>query len=894
MRSRLLAVVWLAVPALAAAGEGPAGPIPQGMAALGIQLGVLLCATQGGGALARRLRLPGLIGELIAGIVVGPFALGALPLPGMPSGLFGGGGSLPVSREMLGLCWLAGMLLVFMLGLQTDLRLFLRHSAAGTAGGLGGALAAFALGDLAGVVFAPAVFGRPAGPMDPGCLMLGVAAVATSVGLTARILAEDDRMGSPEAVTTLAGAVVDDVLGMVALTVVLTLGSARGTPLSVWEGAAAVTGKALGAWAVAVMGGVLLARRLGGLLQRFRGRTTAAILAFGAAAVLAGLYEGLGLTLIVGAYVAGLTLSRTVLMPVIREKLDPLHTVLTPLFFGVVGVLTDVGAFRDWRVAAFGLSYAVLGAAAKLVGCGGAAMLFGFPLSGALRVGLGMVPRGEVALLVGAAGLTSGLLSPEAFAGVVLMSILTALGAPPALRRLVQRRRPLPGERGRTGTEGVLRFPFADPRQAAWVFRGLHDTLYRDGFFVHVLEQGGGAVLALRGKSAIAFRREDNDIVFHCAPAEVPVVKTAVLYVVREVRTTVEAMRRTLDMQQVLREVPGGAAAGEGNRDLRPFLRPDLVKLRLKGDTPESILRELVELVSAAGLVDAPEEVLAAVLAREQSMSTGLERGIAVPHCRTDSVRGLVCAIGLKPEGVDFGALDGQPSRVFVLTLSPVTDPAPHVLFMSQIVQALTPAVCRRLLRAESTHEAIAILSSREEGEGVADGAAGAEAAPPRPPVAHPIRPNALKSAVVVPRLAAADRDGAIEELVTALAARHPISGDLEQVKRQILQREQIMSSGLERGIAVPHCRTGAVDRVLCAVGLKPEGLDFGSQDGAPTQIVVLILASTSTPTPYAQTLALVLHALNRVPRAELFGYTDAEALHARLLKAVEDLGVSG
>ena len=83
------------------------------------------------------------------------------------------------------------------------------------------------------------------------------------------------------------------------------------------------------------------------------------------------------------------------------------------------------------------------------------------------------------------------------------------------------------------------------------------------------------------------------------------------------------------------------------------------------------------------------------------------------------------------------------------------------------------------------------------------------------------------------------------------------------------------------------------MSRVLCALGLKPEGLDFGSQDGAPAQIVVLILASTSMPTPYAQTLAVLLHALNHIQRTELFACVDAAALRAMILDAVEEVGES-
>jgi mannitol/fructose-specific phosphotransferase system IIA component (Ntr-type) len=222
---------------------------------------------------------------------------------------------------------------------------------------------------------------------------------------------------------------------------------------------------------------------------------------------------------------------------------------------------------------------------------------------------------------------------------------------------------------------------------------------------------------------------------------------------------------------------------------------------------------------------------------------------------------------------------------VFVLTLSPVSEPTPHVQFMSQVIQALTPAVCQRLLRAESTHEVIAILSARAEAEPALEAAP----PPPRQPVPHALRATALTDAVVIPRLRATTKEGAIAELLEALAAAHPIE-DTAQVRRQLLQHEQAMSTGLERGIAVPHCRTAAVSRVLCALGLKPDGLDFGSQDGAPAQIVVLILASTSMPTPYAQTLAMLLRALTYIPRAKLLACADAAALHAMILHAVESL----
>jgi Kef-type K+ transport system membrane component KefB/mannitol/fructose-specific phosphotransferase system IIA component (Ntr-type) len=856
----------------------------QRMTGLVVQLGVLLFATQAAGLGCRRLRLPGFLGQLAAGMVVGPFLLGALPVPGFPEGLFPAAQGFPVSAELYGLCSIASVLLLFVVGLETDMRMFMRYSVVGTAVGIGGVLVSFLLGDLTGVLFGAAVSGRPVGFMDPPCLFLGVISTATSVGITARILAERRRLESPEGVATLAGAVVDDVLGIMALAVVLAVASASGAAGLEWGRVGAVAAKATGVWLLAALAGMLMAQRIGDLLRRLRGRTSIAVMALGLALVLAGLFEKAGLAMVVGAYVMGLTLSRTDLAHVIREKLGPLYALLVPVFFAVLGMLVDVRALGNPQVLVFALLYTAVAVVAKVIGCGGPALLFGFNLRGALRVGVGMVPRGEVALIVAGVGLATGALPQGVFSVALLMVVLSTICAPPVLAALFRSedsglRR---GEPRRS--DEALRFPFGNPRQAEWIFNGLRDTLHRDGFFVHVLEHEGGTVLALRGRTSIAFRHESNDIVFTCDPSAVPVVKTAVLYVVRELRAALEAMRRPLDMHHLLRDVPSGAGATAEGHDLKPYLRPDLVKLRLQGTTGPELLGEMVNLVHAAGLVEKADDVLAAVVARERSMSTGLERGIAVPHCRTDAVNRLICAIGLKPEGIDFGAFDGQPSRVFVLTLSPISDPTPHVQFMSQVVQALTPAVCRRLLRAESTHEVIAILNARPEADPLPS------AAPPRQPVPHAIRANALTDAVMVPRLQALTKEGAIDELLGALAAVHPID-DLPQVRRQLLQREQVMSTGLERGIAVPHCRTAAVSRVLCALGLKPEGLDFGSQDGAPAQIVVLILASTSMPTPYAQTLAVLLHALNRTNRSELFACTEAAALQALILHAVEDVG---
>jgi Kef-type K+ transport system membrane component KefB len=196
------------------------GPGMEGaMMRLVLQLAVILIAAQLVGLFFKRLlRLPGVLGELIAGMIIGPYALGRLPIPGFGPLFPAVDTPVAVSVPLYGLATIASILLLFLSGLETDLALFLRYSVVGTAVGIGGVVFSFFLGAQCGVWF-----GLANSIMDPVALFLGAISTATSVGITARILSERKKTDSPEGVTILAGAVFDDVLGVVILAIVVGL-----------------------------------------------------------------------------------------------------------------------------------------------------------------------------------------------------------------------------------------------------------------------------------------------------------------------------------------------------------------------------------------------------------------------------------------------------------------------------------------------------------------------------------------------------------------------------------------------------------------------------------------------------------------------------------------------
>lgn len=136
------------------------------------------------------------------------------------------------------------------------------------------------------------------------------------------------------------------------------------------------------------------------------------------------------------------------------------------------------------------------------------------------------------------------------------------------------------------------------------------------------------------------------------------------------------------------------------------LITTDVIRAPLSSTTKYDVMRELVEVLAKAGKIPDTPAVLDALMQREAKGSTGLEMGIAVPHCKTEAVDSLVLAIGIAPGGVEFEALDGQPSKIFFLLLAPPDQSGPHIEALSEIA---------RLTQSTSFLNALAESTSPEE-----------------------------------------------------------------------------------------------------------------------------------------------------------------------------------
>jgi Kef-type K+ transport system membrane component KefB len=499
--------------AAAHAAESSSHSITHMMMHLILQLAVIIIFAKIGGYLFQRfLKMPSVLGELASGMLIGPYALGSMidiPTLGV---LFAESHGFAASPQLYGIATLASIILLFLAGLETDLAAFIRYSVVGSFVGLGGLVAAFVLGDVVAVMWPGNGIDSF---MDPAALFLGVISVATSVGITARILAEKRKMSSPEGVTILAGAVFDDVLGIVTLAIVMGMAkvSLGGGEVN-WSEIGIIAAKAIGFFVVVTALGLIFSRKITAMIKKFKSTEIIVAICFGLALLLAGLAEMAGLAMIIGAYIMGLALSRTDLAHEIEHHLQGIYNLLVPIFFCVMGMMVDFSAMGAvWK---FGLIYSLLAIISKVAGCGLPAYMMKFNLRGSLRIGLGMLPRGEVALIVAGIGLASGIIDQGIFGVSIMMTVITTMLAPPLLVKSFEGGSGLRKEM-EGGSEGietiVLDFPSRDITE--FLTNRFVRALQDEEFFVHHLHTDTPTYRVLKDDIAFTLIEDGKQLLVH-------------------------------------------------------------------------------------------------------------------------------------------------------------------------------------------------------------------------------------------------------------------------------------------------------------------------------------------------------------------------------------------
>lgn len=396
---------------------------------------VAIAAAKIAGAFANRIGQPAVFGEILAGLLLGPTLFNVLDWPVFrpDSEVEGGEGAilLPLVRALADI---GVLLLMFIAGLETDLAQMRKVGKVAFWAALGGVAL-----PMAGGIGVAAAFGLPI--LWEG-VFIGTVLTATSVSISAQTLMELGALRSREGSTILGAAVIDDVLGLIVLSVVVAFARTTGDGVQA-DQIAVVFVRIAAFFAIGIVAGRWVApvlRWASGL-----GVSQAVIAAVLVVAFLyswAAEYLG-GVAAITGSYLAGLFVAQTPFKKEVDTEIHPLtYSMFVPIFFISIGLQANGRDLGD-RVA-FTLFLVVVAIVTKAVGSGLFARLFGFTNLESMRVGVGMISRGEVGLIVAGYGLANGLIGSDVFSASVIMVLATTMVTPPLLRLTFPRR---PGRR---------------------------------------------------------------------------------------------------------------------------------------------------------------------------------------------------------------------------------------------------------------------------------------------------------------------------------------------------------------------------------------------------------------------------------------------------------------
>lgn len=375
-------------------------------------LAIIVISAKLFGLIARKLKAPQVAGEIIAGLLIGP-------------SLF----NIVVDNDFWsGMAEIGVILLMFSAGLETNIDNLKKSGLKATALAIAGVSFPLVLGTIMYMCFYG--FSAPGTSTFVEAVFIGTILTATSVSITVSALKELGKISTDVGTTIMSAAIIDDVIGIVVLTAVLGLKDPNAD-------LGAVCIKTVAFFALSLVAGVIIFKIMQRFVRRWPHTRRIPIIGMALAFVLAYVADKyFGVADITGAYVAGIILSSLDDSAYIDRKMDiSSYMIFGPIFFASVGLQTNLRTV-DLSILAFSVAFVLVGLLGKVIGCGLVAKLLKYNNSDALKIGVGMMTRGEVALIVAQRGLKAGIIDSKYFTSVILLIVVSSILTPIILKAI--------------------------------------------------------------------------------------------------------------------------------------------------------------------------------------------------------------------------------------------------------------------------------------------------------------------------------------------------------------------------------------------------------------------------------------------------------------------------
>lgn len=389
-----------------------------------MSVGIIVISAKYLGTLAKKIGFPQVAGMIIAGLLL-RFLPWFRSFGTEPSGSLFGETDMFISR----IAEIGVILIMFSAGLGTNLKSLVKSGAKSTVIALCGVLVPIIMGTIMSLCFWG--FDGFGTPQFYKAMFIGTILTATSVSISVATLKELGKLKSDIGQTIVSAAIIDDVFGIIALTIVLGISNPNKS-----SGIAEIFIKTVLFFIAAIITGYIIFRLFKWYDRRHPHSRRIPIYGLGIALVYAFCAEKFfGIADITGAYIAGVVFCSLTDAPYMEQKIDiNSYMIFSPIFFASIGLKTDLSGM-DMSLVWFSIAFVIIGCVSKIIGCSGISRLMGFSLKESIQIGLGMMVRGEVALIVAQKGLSAGIVDSKYFAPVILLIIVSSMTVPIIMKK---------------------------------------------------------------------------------------------------------------------------------------------------------------------------------------------------------------------------------------------------------------------------------------------------------------------------------------------------------------------------------------------------------------------------------------------------------------------------
>lgn len=370
-----------------------------------LEIALVLIFANIGGIIAAKLKQPMVLGQILAGLIIGPAVLNIV----VPDEIINSFSEIGV------------VLLMFIAGMETDLNDLKKTAGASSLIAIGGVVVPFVLAFFANKIIFPS-------SSNIESIFVGTILVATSISITVQVLREIKRLNEKTGICILGAAVIDDVLGIIVLTIVLGIASPSKDTSLIF-----VIGKIIFFFILIFIIGSFLIKLANGKFAKILKKSNIAVIAIIICFIIATIAEEFGVASIIGAYFTGIVFSLTLYRNKISRDVENIaFTLFTPVFFVNIGLIINLDGISKIIIPV--LMLLVIAILGKILGCGLGAKLSKFKFRESMQIGIGMIPRGEVGLIVANIAKNSGFISDKVFTASILVVVLTTIITPPLLK----------------------------------------------------------------------------------------------------------------------------------------------------------------------------------------------------------------------------------------------------------------------------------------------------------------------------------------------------------------------------------------------------------------------------------------------------------------------------